>query len=162
MISEKFWIYIQITGKCICQSNITISPRQNSPPVPNPYPQVKRNYSHSPRHHFSENLSSSHKDGGGGNYAEKAVTKPFLSTVITIVFGANILSESSIWQQFQNKIVYILCSEMEKSIFSCSLNLLKYKFLESADFLVFQKKIIGKSSSVLILCSFKYCFSEGN
>ena len=33
------------------------------------------------------------------------------------------------------------------------------------DFLVFQKrnkKIIAKSLSVLMLCSFKYCFSEGN
>ena len=45
-----------------------------------------------PRHHFSENLSLSQKEGGEGNYAEKAIMKPYLGTILAIVFGTNILS----------------------------------------------------------------------
>ena len=93
MTGEKCWLYgIQITGKCICQSNIITSLTRNSPPVPYPHPQVKTNYTHSPRHHFSENLSPSQKEGGEGNYAEKAIMKPYLGTILAIVFGTNILS----------------------------------------------------------------------
>ena len=52
-----------------------------------------------------------------------------------------------------------LCPEVEKSIFSCSLKPPQIQISgKCIDFLVFQKKIIAKSLSVLILCSFKYCF----
>lgn len=67
-------------------------PHTKLSPVPYPHPQVKTNYTHSPRHHFSENLSLSQKEGGEGNYAKKAIMKPYLGTILAIVFGTNILS----------------------------------------------------------------------
>ena len=56
-----------------------------------------------------------------------------------------------------------LCTEVEKKyFFMFSKTSLKTNFWNVHKFFGFSKKIIAKSSSVLILCSFKYCFSQRN
>ena len=67
MVLENFQIYgVQITGKCICQSNIyydPLSPHNKTFPSFLPSPPRQREITHYPRNHFSENAISPSRNG---------------------------------------------------------------------------------------------------